>query len=228
MRGKVEYARNDGVSIAYQAIGSGPIDIVFQPGFVSHLDLAWEEPFLARFLNELAAFGRLIWFDKRGTGLSDPVAPDVTVEERVDDIRAVMDAAGSARATLVGVSEGSALCALFAAAHPERVTSLVMWAGFVRLLSMDGQGPGWTAEFFDLFLDGLEQARIDGTGIGDVNASVKGDDRYRDWFVRYLRAAAGPELLRRVLAANAEIDLDPVLDQLTVPTLVVQRVGDPG
>ena len=103
------------MSIAYQVVGSGVIDLVFQPGFVSHLDLAWEEPFFARFLEGLAGFSRVIWFYKRGTGLSDPVEPDVPVAHRLADIRAVLDAAGARRAALFGVSEGAAGSALFVA-----------------------------------------------------------------------------------------------------------------
>lgn len=133
MRPQVAYTKNGAVSLAYQVVGSGPVDVVFQPGFVSHLDLAWEEPFLARFLELLGSFSRLIWFDKRGTGLSDPVEDDVSVEDRVDDVRAVMDAAGSQRAALIGVSEGAALSALFAVQHPERTTALVLWADFCSI-----------------------------------------------------------------------------------------------
>ena len=223
---QVRYARNGDVSIAYQVVGDGPIDLVFQPGFVSHLDLAWEEPFLARFLESLASFARLIWFDKRGTGLSDPVEADVSVEHRVDDVRAVMDAAGSARAALFGVSEGAALSVLYAVASPARVASLVLWAGFPRLVDDDEEGPGLSREFFEAFLDGLDQVREDGTGIGLPNPSVEGDERYRDWFVRYVRAAAAPGLLRRVMAANAALDLRPVLGRVDTPTLVLHRVDE--
>jgi pimeloyl-ACP methyl ester carboxylesterase/DNA-binding CsgD family transcriptional regulator len=227
VRPAVRYARNGDVSIAYQVIGDGPVDLVFQPGFVSHLDLAWEEPFLARFLESLAAVSRLIWFDKRGTGLSDPIEVDVPVEHRIDDVRAVMDAAGSDRAALFGVSEGAALSVLYALAHPERVTSLVLWAGFPRfVVDDDDEGPGWLREFFEAFLDGLDQVREDGTGIGLPNPSVEGDERYRDWFVRYVRAAAAPGLLRRVMAANATLDLRPVLGDVDKPTLVLHRVDE--
>lgn len=228
MRPRVLYATSGGVSIAYQVVGSGAIDLVFQPGFVSHLDLAWEEPFLARFLEGLAGFSRVIWFDKRGTGLSDPVGPDVPVEHRLADIRAVMDAAGARRAALFGVSEGATLSALFAAADPERVSALVLWAGFALGVADDGDDecPGWSREFFDAFLAGLDQARADGTGIGVPNPSIEGDERYRDWFVRYVRAAAGPGQLRQIMAANARLDLRPVLGDVGARTLVIQRAGE--
>lgn len=225
MGAKVRYTKNGEVSIAYQVVGTGPIDLVFQPGFVSHLDLAWEEPFLARWLESLGGFARLIWFDKRGTGLSDPAEPEVAVEDRVGDVRAVMDAARSSRAALLGVSEGAALSVLFAASHPDRVASLVLWAGFPRFIVADDEadGTGWSREFFETFLDGLDQARIDGGGIGAPNPSIEGDERYREWFVRYVRAAAGPGLLRRVMAANADLDLRPLLHRVTAPTLVLHR-----
>ena len=219
MRPRVLYATSDGVSIAYQVVGSGAIDLVFQPGFVSHLDLAWEEPFLARFLEGLAGFSRVIWFDKRGTG---------PVGHRLADIRAVMDAAGVRRAALFGVSEGAALSALFATADPGRVSALVLWAGFALGVADDGDGgcPGWSRDFFDAFLAGLDRARADGTGIGVPNPSIEGDERYRDWFVRYVRAAAGPGQLRQVMAANARLDLRPVLRAVGARTLVIQRADE--
>ena len=120
------------MNIAYQAFGDGPFDLVFVPGFISHVELAWEEPYLARFLRRLAAFTRVIFFDKRGTGLSDPVSRPPGLAERMDDIRAVMDAAGSQRAALFGVSDGGCLCIAFAVAHPERSASLVTYGSFAR------------------------------------------------------------------------------------------------
>jgi pimeloyl-ACP methyl ester carboxylesterase len=225
---KVRYTKNGDVSIAYQVIGSGMIDLVFQPGFVSHLDLAWEEPFLARFLEGLARFSRLIWFDKRGTVLSDPAEPVVSVEDRVGDIEAVMDAAGSPQAAMFGVSEGAALSVMFAVAHPEPTAALVSWAEFVRFVASDDDAcPGWSPESFEAFLDGLDQVREDGTGgIGLPNPSIDGDERYRDWLVRYVRAAAGPGLLRPVMAANATLDLRPVLGRVAARTLVIHRVDE--
>src|SRR5450759_1398903 len=120
------YAKCGDVNLAYQVIGDGPIDLVYVPGWVSHLEYAWEEPGLARFLKRLASFSRLILFDKRGTGLSDRVAELPTLEQRMDDVRAVMDAVGSERAALLGISEGGPMCTLFAATYPERTSALVM------------------------------------------------------------------------------------------------------
>jgi pimeloyl-ACP methyl ester carboxylesterase len=130
MQPEVLYAKNGDVHIAYQVVGEGPFDLVMVPGTVSHLYGAWEEPSFAQFLRRMASFCRLILFDKRGTGLSDRVSGVRPLEERMDDVRAVMDAAGSARAALVGISEGGAMSLLFAATHPERTSSLVVYGAY--------------------------------------------------------------------------------------------------
>src|SRR2546421_9725220 len=127
-----QYAKSGDASIAYQVVGDGPMDVVLVLGFATHLELQWESPPFARFFERISAFSRLILFDKRGTGLSDPVADAPTLEQRVDDVRAVMDAAGSERAVLFGISEGGPMSALFAAAHPERVTALVLHGAMGR------------------------------------------------------------------------------------------------
>ena len=126
------YAKSGDVHIAYQVFGNGPIDLVFVPGFISHLENYWEHPDLARWLLRLGAFARVIMFDKRGTGLSDPVSVVPSLELRMDDVRAVMDAADSERAALLGVSEGGALAALFAATYPQRCFKLVLFGAYAR------------------------------------------------------------------------------------------------
>src|SRR3989440_11949803 len=131
-RPKTQYARSGDVSIAYQVVGDGPIDLVLVLGFATHLELQWESPPFARFFERIGSFSRLIIFDKRGTGLSDPVTEVPTLEQRIDDVRAVMDAAGCERAVLFGVSEGGPMSVLFAAAHPERVTALVLHGAMGR------------------------------------------------------------------------------------------------
>src|SRR6478736_6854317 len=129
---ETHYAASGDVNIAYQVVGDGPIDLVFVPGFVSHLDLQWADPRIARFLEKLASFSRLILFDKRGTGLSDPVAGPASLEDRMDDVRAVMDAAGSERAALFGLSEGGPMSVMFAATYPTRVTQLILYGSYAR------------------------------------------------------------------------------------------------
>src|SRR5436305_8262925 len=136
MSPKTQYTRSGDFHIAYQVVGEGPLDLVYVPGWVSHVELAWEEPTLGRFLQRLASFSRLIMVDKRGTGLSDRVPSDrlPTLEERMDDLRAVMDAAGSQRAAVFGFSEGGNLSAMFAATYPERTTALIMFRTFAKRL----------------------------------------------------------------------------------------------
>src|SRR3954470_20809910 len=126
------YARSGDVSIAYQVVGDGPVDLVLVQGFATHLDVQWEAPAFRQFFERIGSFARLILFDKRGTGLSDPVPQVPTLEDRVDDVRAVLDAAGSERAALYGISEGGPMSVLFAAAHPERVSALILYGAMAR------------------------------------------------------------------------------------------------
>src|SRR5262245_21972986 len=143
MTPETRYARSGEVSIAYQVVGSGPFDLVLVPGWVSHVERIWEEPSFAAFLRRLASFSRMILIDRRGTGLSDRVSKPPTLEERMDDVRAVMDAAGSQRAALFGISEGGQMCMLFAATHPERVSSLVLYGTFATNVQSDDYPAGW-------------------------------------------------------------------------------------
>ena len=219
----VAYVDRGGTGLAYQLVGEGPPDLLFVPGFVSHLDVAWEEPRLRSFLERLAGFSRLIWFDKRGTGLSDPIGDVVTVDDRVADIGAVADAAGADRVALFGISEGAALCAIFAARWPERVSHLVLFAGFACLVNRDDYEIGWSAEFFEQFLDGLASTRTSGAGAEVANPSIAGDARYRQWFSRYLRAAASPAVMRKTMQSNADIDIRPLLAEIQAPTLILHR-----
>ena len=217
------YAHNGQVSLAYQTLGDGTPDLVFMPGFVSHVEAAWEDPTYSGFMRRLAYARRLIIFDKRGTGLSDAVVDWPPLEERVEDLLAVMDAAGSDRAVLFGVSEGAPLCALAAALHPRRVAGLVLHAGFRRLVSTPEYPYGWTPEFFEVYLNSFEQSWTTGAGLEIVNPGLAGDRRYIRWFARYLRLSASPGMTRRLMRMNAEIDIDDVLPAIRVPTLVMHR-----
>src|SRR5215207_3946296 len=138
---ETRYAESGDVAIAYQVVGEGPQNLVLAPGFISHVELSWEQPSLRRFLLRLSSFSRLLIFDKRGTGLSDPVASAPTLEERADDLRAVMDAAGMERAAVLGVSEGGTMALMFAASHPERTSALVLYGTWARL--------GWAEDYPD-------------------------------------------------------------------------------
>jgi pimeloyl-ACP methyl ester carboxylesterase/DNA-binding SARP family transcriptional activator len=217
------YARNGEVSLAYQTLGSGSRDLVFVPGFVSHVEAAWEDPTYAGFMRRLATDRRLIIFDKRGTGLSDSVVEWPTFPERVDDMFAVMDAAESERAVLFGVSEGGPMCALAAARHPERVAGLVLHAAFARILRAPDYPWGWTPERFERWLDSFEEAWTTGAGLEVINPSLAGNHRYLRWYARYLRLGASPGMARRLMRMNAEIDLAEVLPTISVPTLVLHR-----
>ena len=221
-----EYAKSGEVNIAYQAFGEGPLDLVFVPGFISHLELAWEEPYLARFLRRLATFARVIFFDKRGTGLSDPVSQPPGLDERMDDIRAVMDAAGSERAALFGVSDGGCLCISFAVAYPDRAASLVTYGSFARRLRTADYPWGWSAEHLKEVLDGMDRGWATGTWWSAANPSVADDERYQAWWARYLRAAASPTMGRGALGMNAELDIRHLLSQVDVPTLVIHRTEE--
>jgi len=224
----VRYARNGDLSIAYQVLGGPGPDLLFVPGFVSHLDLAWEEPFLARFLRGLAGFSRLIWFDRRGTGLSDPTpGGSLTLDDALEDVRIVLRAAGSTQASLFGVAVGAAICTAYALRHPANVRSLVLWGGHARLLRAPDYPAGWSEEFLAEVLAGIDRNWADGAGIGMMNPTLAGDERYRSWFVRNARAAAGPAEARELFRLCAAVDFRAALGDVTVPTLLLHHADDP-
>jgi pimeloyl-ACP methyl ester carboxylesterase/DNA-binding CsgD family transcriptional regulator len=224
---EVRYAKSGDLSIAYQVLGTDGPDLVLVPGFVSHLDLAWEEPSFALFLRSLASFSRLIWFDKRGTGLSDPSPGAGDMEQAIDDLRAVMDAAESTAATLFGVAVGAAICSSFALRHPARTRSLVLWAGHARLLRDADYPAGWSAEFFSAVVAGIDQSWASGHAIEAMNPTLAGDERYRSWWARHARAAASPAQARALFDLCTATDLRPVLTEIAAPTLLLQHVDDP-
>ncbi len=224
----VRYARSGSVNIAYQVIGSGPIDLVFVMGWVSHLEYFWREPSFARFLTRLSEMGRLIVFDKRGTGLSDPVPVSQlpTFDERLDDVRAVMDAAGSERAVLVGVSEGGPLCTLFAATYPERTEALIMIGSYARRLQDTDYPWGRTVESHEAFCRTLLEEWGGPVGLEDRAPSVAHDPAFREWWATYLRMGASPGAVVALTRMNAQIDVRNVLPAVQAPTLVIHRTGD--
>jgi len=208
-------------AIAYQVAGTGPFDLVFVPGFVSNIELFWERPEWANFLSRLAGFSRLILFDKRGTGLSDRIAGIANLEERMDDVRAVMDAVGSERAALFGVSEGGPMSLLFAATYPQRVQGLVLYGSFAR-------HPFLTLEH--ILKERIELVeRAWGTAEYSLGRFVPGmsqDDEARRYMARWERLSASPSATIAVLRMNGEIDARHILPTIRVPTLVLHRVGD--
>ena len=227
MQPHTRYARSGPASIAYQVVGAGAIDLLLVPGFVSHVEVAWEEPRLARFLTRLAAFSRLIVFDKRGTGMSDPVPGPPSMDERMEDIGAVMDAAGSERAAILGISEGGTLSLLFAAEHPERVRALILYGSWARRLAGPDYPYGPSSAELEDVVRGMDRAWATGEWWNGGRSSEYDDDRHRDWWARYLRMAASPAMAQQVIRMNMALDVREVLPGIERPTLVLHRSGDP-
>jgi len=222
------YARSGDVNIAYQVIGDAPLDLVFVMGWVSHMEYFWREPSFARFLLRLASFSRLILFDKRGTGLSDrvPINQLPTLEQRMDDVRAVMDAVGSERAALCGVSEGGPMCSLFAATYPEKTLALVMIGTYAKRIRDADYPWGPTAEQREQFFEIMSKQWGGPVGIDERAPSVAGDPVFRDWWATYLRMGASPGAAVALTQMNAEIDVRNVLPSIRVPSLVIHRRED--
>lgn len=225
---RTHYARSADVNIAYQVVGEGPIDLVFVMGWVSHLDYFWTEPSFAQFLRRLARFSRLILFDKRGTGLSDRVPVDAlpTLEQRMDDVRAVMDAVGSKRAVLCGVSEGGAMSALFAATYPHRTAALVMIGAYAKRIRDASYPWGPTTAQREEFLRVIQEDWGGPVGIETRAPSMVNDPQFREWWASYLRTAASPAAAVALTRMNSEADIRDVLPAIRVPTLVLHRAGD--
>src|SRR4051794_2904881 len=219
------YTKSGDVNIAYQVVGDGPLDLVLVPGFVSHLDLDWEEPGYSHFLMRLASFSRLIRFDKRGTGLSDRPGGLPDLETRMDDVRAVMDAAGSERAALFGYSEGGPMACLFAATYPERTTGLVLYGTYAKRADPDGDYP-WCRTMDERRAIAAETERTWGVDT-DIDSMIPhADPAMQRWWAARCRASASPGAARDLILMNSLIDVRPVLPAIRVPTLVMHRTGD--
>ena len=222
---ETRFTRVDDLDIAYQVVGpAAELDLVFVPGWVSHLEVMWELPEFAHFLERLAAMGRLIMFDKRGTGLSDRVAGVPTLEQRADDILAVMDAAGSARAAIAAWAEGAAIAAMFAATHPGRVAALVL--GSTRFTRTDGPAsvrpdPMVMQAMSDAVERGWGQASL----VPMLAPSMAEDPRFLSWYRRWERLSSTPSAAAATLRWMAEFDLGPVLPAIQARTLIVHRTG---
>jgi pimeloyl-ACP methyl ester carboxylesterase len=225
---ETRYAKSGEFHIAYQVIGNGPLDLVFIPGFVSNVETAWDNPQLAHFYRRLSSFARVILFDKRGTGMSDPVPVNQlpTLEQRMDDVRAVMDAVGSRRAALVGVSEGGPLALLFSASHPDRTSALVIIGSFARIAWAEDYPCGATAEQ----MAGLVERMVSGWGTGVLlslfAASIAHDAAARAAWARYQRRGSSPGAAAALMTMCNQIDARAVLDSIRVPTLVLHRSDD--
>src|SRR5262245_27224056 len=226
MQARTKYARSGEVNIAYQAMGEGPRDLVLVPGWVTNIEVFWEEPACARFLGRLASFTRLILFDKRGTGLSDRVADLPNLETRMDDVRAVMDAVGSERAALLGYSEGGPLCALFSATYPTRVSALIMQGSYARRLAAPDYAFGASEEAWQKWMEDCERNWGGPVGLDQRWPSAAHDERVRQWWARLLRMGASPGANRALQRMNGDSDVRHVLPVISVPTLLLHSVGD--
>jgi class 3 adenylate cyclase len=223
---ETRYAKSGDLNIAYQVVGEGPFDLVYVPGWVSNIEAMWEEPSHARLLRRLASFSRLILFDKRGTGLSDPVPLDrlPTLEERMDDVRAVMDAAGSERAALFGSSEGGLMSVLFAATFAERTEALVALAIYAKRLWSPDYPWAPTPEARAAEIEEIE--RTWGGEMDISNLAPSADEAFKRRAVAYLRRSASPGAAVALLRMNSQIDVREVLPTIRVPTLILHRVDD--
>ena len=228
MEPRTEYARSGDCGIAYQVLGEGSFDLVYVPGFVSNVELAWRIPDLAAYLGAIASFSRLILFDKRGTGMSDRIAGVPSLETRMDDVRAVMDAAGSSRAALMGTSEGGALSVLFAVTHPDRISALVLFATSPRPLWAPDYPFGEREEDYDRWT----QDTVSRWGSEEwVNQMVDDlspgyDEASRRATVDYYRQSASPGAVLALEMMNKQIDVRALLPAIRVPTLVLSLTGD--
>ena len=223
---RTRYARSGDAHIAYQVFGEGELDLVVVPGFVSNIELSWQFPPIRAFLERLASFARVLIFDKRGTGLSDPVADPPPLEQRMDDMHAVMEAEGVERAALYGISEGGPASLLFAATYPARVSALVLYGSTPRFSAAPDFPYGASEEQAEALYEEAERNWGDGALLRVFAPSVAEDPQMRELWGGFLRAGASPAMGLRVLRAMLAIDVRDVLSSIHVPTLVIHRTGD--
>ncbi|HET9229668.1 MAG TPA: alpha/beta fold hydrolase, partial [Vitreimonas sp.] len=223
---RTRYAKSGDVSIAYQVIGDAPLTLVYAPGWISHVEVMWEDPNFAQFMTRLAAFARVVMFDKRGTGASDRDGGYPTLDDRMDDIRAVMDAVGVERAALFGVSEGGNMSTVFAASHPERVSHLILFGCFAKRSWSEDYPWAPTPEQRQAWIDYIVANWHETPDLTEIAPSRAGDAVFADWFGRMARMAASPGSAKRLAELNTQIDVRGVLPAITVPTLVLHNIHD--
>ncbi|HZT03208.1 MAG TPA: adenylate/guanylate cyclase domain-containing protein [Steroidobacteraceae bacterium] len=220
------YAKSGDLHIAYQVMGQGPLDLVLVPGYVSHLEVQQQSPWAGRFFERLSSFSRLIRFDKRGTGLSDRVSAMPTLEERMDDVRAVMDAVGSSRAALLGWSEGGPMSILFAATYPQRTSALVLFGSYARITWAADYQWGRTEQDVAARYKLIEETWGQGNHVELFAPSMASNTEYRKWQAFFERSSASPGAAIALLRMNTEIDVRHVLPAVAVQALVLHRLGD--
>jgi class 3 adenylate cyclase len=221
------YVKSDDVHIAYQVIGDGSLDLLFVPGFVSHIEATWQSP-ASSFFRRLASFSRLILFDKRGTGMSDRGSQIFTLEQRMHDVRAILDAVGSERAALFGVSEGGPMSLLYAATYPERTSALILYGSYAKRSWAPDYPLGWNDEQWQRFLENIERnwGTPQGISIDMWAPSLARDPNAAERLAAYFRTAASPGAAAAIMKMNSEIDVRHVLPTIRAPTLILHRVGD--
>jgi class 3 adenylate cyclase len=222
------YVKSDDVHIAYQVIGEGPLDLLFVPGFVSHIEEIWQSPAASSFLRRLASFSRLILFDKRGTGMSDRGSQVFTLEQRMHDVRAILDEVGSDRAALFGVSEGGPMSLLYAATYPERTSALILYGSYAKRSWAPDYPFGWKNEQWQRVLENIERnwGTPQGINIEMWAPSLAQDPSASERMASYFRAAASPGAAAAIMKMNREIDVRHVLSAIRTPTLILHRIGD--
>jgi pimeloyl-ACP methyl ester carboxylesterase len=225
---ETRYAKSGDVHIAYQVLGEGPIDLVFVPGFVSNVEATWAQPGRAAFFRRLASFSRLILFDKRGTGMSDRTSQNFTLEQRMEDVHVVMDAAGSKRAALFGISEGGPMSILFAASYPQRTSALALYGAYAKRSWAEDHPFGWPEEKWAAVLQGMERnwGTLKGVDLELWAPSIVHDAERAAQSAAYFRAAASPGAALAVMNMNRDIDVRWVLPSVRVPTLILHRAGE--
>ncbi|MCR9248777.1 MAG: alpha/beta fold hydrolase [bacterium] len=227
MKPVTKYTKSGRINIAYQVFGSGPVDLVYVPGWVSNIDWMWQCPELVHFLKEMGKIARVILFDKRGTGLSDRLSELSTLEERMDDIRAVMDAVGSQKAVLFGHSEGGCASALFAATYPNRVTSLIMFGSFAKRKYSPEYPWAPTDEERQEVYDMIETSWGEpAMGLENLAPSKADDKTFLEWLANYFRSGASPSAAMVLTKMNTEVDIINILGSIRVPTMILQRKND--
>lgn len=225
---ETKFVRSGDVDIGYQVVGRGPFDVVFVPGWISNWETAWELPEAARFLEHFAQFSRLILFDKRGTGLSDRVSGLPTLEEHVDDLRAVLDAVGSERAAVTGWADGAAVALLFAAQYPERVTALVIGSLIVKGRDHGSPEPmNIDPQVLDQWAEAIESSWGEGTFLPMLAPSVASEPRFVAWWRRLERSSVTPNAAARFFRSMLELDVTAILPTVQAPTLVIHRRDTP-
>lgn len=222
----VNYVRNGDVSIAYQVVGHGPRDLTFVPGFVCHLEVLWEASPVRRFFERLAGFSRVVLWDKREQGLSDRLGQPPTLEQGMDDLAAVLDAVGSQRTALFGISEGGMMSVLYAASFPERVSHLVLYGTYARVTRADDYPAGVPRHVFERWLDSTASGWGGPVGLELWAPSVVGDEEMVTWWGRLLRSGTSPRAAAALMRMYTDLDVRPALSAITAPTLVLHRTDD--